>query len=660
MSSRSLPNGQAPGNSYLPEVEDPIVAWDPLTMHAEAASGSLFEVPIFPETLLEVRSRRQRLVAMEVMAARSRSEAHTARVALMEQNRKLASMRTTVPANHSSNRTTTSIENICSDEAILDAALRQSMLESDITTGSTGSASGVESADLMSANGWTTKPKKVSKKHEAIRATAESACESMLDVLLQDAALVAARIVVDEEEAARIAHKKKVAEERRRKLKEKREAEKKARKAKAIQRAVELAAANAAAAHDSQDSLGGEQQRMESLRHNSGILHGKTQIASGGGEHDTRSGSLATNSRREIMNPLGADDLRALKSQTPPLPPQQPPQQHSKSKKRMDKKQQQQQQTTMKSGLFDLLTSSPISNTRPLNGTKSDALGSKAPAHLSIGEPLLRKERQQQRQPRQQQQVGMQSDVQRFIDNGWSECVSPSDDNYLNENWDGVGLSGSIATAFSPITTPQAPDQQPPAFQLNEVVGNDNQTGHIKSSAPTRKQQTRAKKGQSTASYANKGQKFLQERYNDEGSQRNLDAPTRNLHVSSYGTEVTKDEIRALFEQHVDVLDVILKETSAGRYAFVNTKSVEGAMIARNVLAGSKHLRSKSGIKINFAKDRFAESGGSNVGSKTSAIRKRGKGGSGRGGGAGTSRVTSGRRGIPGGSNNGGVPKSSK
>ena len=46
--------------------------------------------------------------------------------------------------------------------------------------------------------------------------------------------------------------------------------------------------------------------------------------------------------------------------------------------------------------------------------------------------------------------------------------ASPSDDNYLNENWDGVGLSGSIATAFSPITTPQAPDQQPPAFQLNE------------------------------------------------------------------------------------------------------------------------------------------------------------------------------------------------
>ena len=49
---------------------------------------------------------------------------------------------------------------------------------------------------------------------------------------------------------------------------------------------------------------------------------------------------------------------------------------------------------------------------------------------------------------------------------------------------------------------------------------------------------------------------------------------------------VTKEEIRALFSQHVEVKDVILKEHVAGGYAFVNTMSIDGALVARNALAG--------------------------------------------------------------------------
>ena len=41
---------------------------------------------------------------------------------------------------------------------------------------------------------------------------------------------------------------------------------------------------------------------------------------------------------------------------------------------------------------------------------------------------------------------------------------------------------------------------------------------------------------------------------------------------------------RPSFSQHVEVKDVILKEHVAGGYAFVNTMSIDGALVARNAL----------------------------------------------------------------------------
>lgn len=78
---------------------------------------------------------------------------------------------------------------------------------------------------------------------------------------------------------------------------------------------------------------------------------------------------------------------------------------------------------------------------------------------------------------------------------------------------------------------------------------------------------------------------------------------TRNLHVCNYGEGVTVEQLRALFDLHCEVLDVVFKED----YCFVNTSSVHGAVAAKHFLQGV--LVNDSEIKINFAKEKQLQVG---------------------------------------------------
>lgn len=58
--------------------------------------------------------------------------------------------------------------------------------------------------------------------------------------------------------------------------------------------------------------------------------------------------------------------------------------------------------------------------------------------------------------------------------------------------------------------------------------------------------------------------------------------PSRNLYVSGFGAQTSAQEIKDMFAEYCEVIDVIVK----GKFAFVNTMSMEGAAAALQKLQG--------------------------------------------------------------------------
>ena len=89
------------------------------------------------------------------------------------------------------------------------------------------------------------------------------------------------------------------------------------------------------------------------------------------------------------------------------------------------------------------------------------------------------------------------------------------------------------------------------------------------------------------------------------GAQENVDhvrddrgnPATKNLFVAGYGPGTSEQQLRDIFNQHSNVIGVVLK----GNFAFVNTSTRQEAVNARQMLQGSSI--SGGTLRINFAKE---------------------------------------------------------
>jgi len=552
----SLPNGLAPCNSLLPEVEDSIVVWDSHdpdgngTHHHAGSSGDGGSRWVVPERLASARAARLAGIARDaarVEGRRAMDEAERAARAAeaAEAEAHAEALRQCAPAARDAEEAEGHAAAVAVTAAAAAAAFPtaspllsgQAELLGSFAAFALDGFTDQAPSNRGDEDAWTAKPKKMGKKAEAAAALAESALDAVVGQLVADAALGVAHerveVLLAEQEARREAQAQARAEvkaEAKRKQRERDKLRAKEAKERAARNKLLAEAASAAAAATA------------------------ATIA--------KAAAVPGAARREAIGGLSARDLVSARALVPrgafgaplppalqvPLPPR--PETEGGPVIMLDAADLEAATfATASAGWGDVLggpgDGGPRGGPSSSGGKKQSPSKKKAPAAATAAE------------------------APPGLEFNFGSALSPSPIARNKPPPRGGGGGPPPPDALHDTLA------RPPPLDLGSHAGAAGGGG-----------------GGGASSEA---------------------GATRNLHVSRYAAGTTREELRQLFSDHVTVLDVVLKEHPAGGYAFVNTASAEGAASARATLHGSLSLGAlpgkgggPGGLKVSFAKDRFS------------------------------------------------------